>query len=232
MREVVLDTETTGLSPADGHRIVEIGCVELIDRMPSGKTFHVYLDPEREVPVEAANIHGLTTEMLRGKPKFAEVVEEFIEFITDTPLIIHNASFDMMFIDAELKRAGLEPWPRHQVIDTLMIARRKHPGAQNSLDALCTRYGIDRSKRDKHGALLDSELLASVYIELIGEKQATMRLANEGKNPASIGRTGKGESLKRPTPLKPIADEQALTEHKAYIESLSAQALWKSYFSS
>ena len=169
VREIILDTETTGLDPATGDRIVEIGAVELLNHLPTGRTFHVYVNPERDMPREAEAVHGLSIAFLKDKPVFAAVAQDFLEFIDDAALIIHNASFDMAFINAELGFLRLPSIPPERVVDTLLIARQKHPGAANSLDALCRRYGIDNSRRTKHGALLDSELLAEVYLELIDE---------------------------------------------------------------
>ncbi|MBD3666369.1 MAG: DNA polymerase III subunit epsilon, partial [Kangiella sp.] len=179
MREIVLDTETTGISPDEGHRLVEIGCVELENHMPTGRTFHVYINPERDMPEGAFKVHGLSEEFLSDKPKFAEVADDFVAFIADAPLVIHNAAFDMGFLNAELKRSGRQVLPPSQAVDTLAIARKKFPGAQNSLDALCRRFNVDNSNRVKHGALLDSELLAEVYLELIGGREPGLSLAAE-----------------------------------------------------
>ncbi len=171
MREIILDTETTGLSPRDGHRIVEIGCVEIMHYVPTGKTYHCYLNPERDVPAEAAAVHGLTADFLGDKPLFAAVVDDFLKFIGDDPLVIHNAAFDMGFLNAELERAGFLALPAKRATDTVEMARRKFPGLRNSLDALCERFGIDKSARQLHGALLDAQLLAEVYLELRGGRQ-------------------------------------------------------------
>ena len=176
MREIVLDTETTGFEPSEGHRIVEIGAVELFNHLPTGRTYHVYINPERSMPVEAFNVHGLSEDFLSDKPVFATIAQEFAEFIAGAKLVIHNAAFDVGFINMEFRRLGLPPIEQPLVVDTLSMARRKHPGASNSLDALCSRYGIDNSRRTKHGALLDSEILAEVYIELIGGKQTSLGL--------------------------------------------------------
>src|SRR5205807_377612 len=177
MREIVLDTETTGLDPLRGDRLVEIGCIELLNRIPTGQTFHRYLNPERDVPAEAFAVHGLSREFLADKPLFAEVVADLLAFIGDAPLVIHNAGFDVGFINAELERCG-KPWvARERLIDTLLLARRKYAGGKNSLDDLCGRFGIDNSKRTKHGALLDAELLADVYLELIEARQAQLGVA-------------------------------------------------------
>ena len=177
MREIVFDTETTGLNPLGGDRVVEIGCVELFNRLPTGETFHVYLNPERDMPDAAFRVHGLSAEFLSDKPLFGDVVQDFIDFIGEAALVAHNASFDMGFINAELVRVNRPVINNERVIDTLQIARRKHPFGPNSLDALCQRYNIDNSKRTKHGALLDSEILAEVYIELTGGRQADLGLA-------------------------------------------------------
>jgi DNA polymerase-3 subunit epsilon len=177
MREIVLDTETTGLDPYQGHRLVEVGCVELVNRIPSGQTFHRYLNPERDVPTEAFSVHGLSEEFLKDKPPFVEVAEDFLAFIGDARLVIHNAAFDIGFLNAELERAGQRPLERDRLVDTLLLARRKFPGGSNRLDDLCVRYSIDNSRRTKHGALLDAELLAEVYLELIEARQAQLGLA-------------------------------------------------------
>jgi DNA polymerase-3 subunit epsilon len=174
MREICLDTETTGLDPKDGHRIVEIGCVEIINKIRTGKTFHTYINPEREMPSEAFKIHGLSDAFLKDKPKFLEIVNDFIAFIGDDKLVIHNASFDMKFINHHLRDCNLEIIERKNVVDSLEIARNKFPGAGNSLDALCKRFGVDLTRRIKHGALLDAELLADIYIELMGGNQISM----------------------------------------------------------
>src|SRR5271169_3116827 len=179
MREIVLDTETTGLDPSQGHRLVEVGCIELLNRIPTGATFHSYLNPEREVPAEAFAIHGLATDFLKDKPLFADIADDFLAFIGDAPLVIHNASFDHGFLLAELKRVERPPIARERLVDTLLLARRKHPAGPNRLDDLCARYGIDNSRRSKHGALLDAEILAEVYLELIGARQAQLGLAEK-----------------------------------------------------
>jgi DNA polymerase-3 subunit epsilon len=174
MREIVLDTETTGLDPGQGHRIVEIGCVELLNAIPTGEAFHVYINPERDMPEEAFQVHGLSASFLADKPVFAEIAADFLKFISDTKIIAHNAEFDLRFLNAELALLGIAPIAGNRVIDTLAMARHKFPGAANSLDALCTRYGIDTSQRTKHGALLDAEILAEVYAELTGGRQADL----------------------------------------------------------
>jgi DNA polymerase-3 subunit epsilon len=168
MREIVFDTETTGFEPSDGHRIVEVGCVELMDHLPTGRTLQFYLNPDRDVPIESQRVHGLSAEFLADKPRFAQVVEEFLEFLGDAPLVIHNASFDIKFINAELERVSRPRIPLSRTIDTIEIAKRKIPGARYSLDELCKRFGVDLSARSKHGALLDAQLTAEIYLELIG----------------------------------------------------------------
>ena len=170
MREIVLDTETTGLDPVAGHRLVEIGCIELVNGMPSGRHFHRYLNPERDMPAEALAVHGLSVEFLNSKPRFTEVAEELLAFLGDAPLVAHNAAFDLGFLNAELERAGKAAVGRERLVDTLLLARRKHPAGPNRLDDLCGRYGIDNSRRTKHGALLDAEILTEVYLELIGAR--------------------------------------------------------------
>ena len=186
MREIVLDTETTGLDPAAGHRIVEIGAVELQHRLPTGREYHVYLDPEREMPEDAFAIHGLSDDFLAGKDKFADIADGFLEFIGDAPLVIHNAAFDLKFVNAELAQAGRDPIDEARTVDTVSIARQKFPGARASLDALCQRFEIDLAVRDKHGALIDSHLLAAVYLELVGGRQPGFDLAADASRPAAV----------------------------------------------
>ncbi len=184
MREIVLDTETTGLDPAQGHRLVELGCVELLNRIPTGASFHAYVNPDREMPAEAFAVHGLSGEFLKDKPRFAEIADEFLAFIgNDAPLVIHNAGFDHGFLCAELKRIERALIARERLVDTLLLARRRHSAGPYSLDALCARYGIDNSRRTKHGALLDAEILAEVYIELTGARQAQLGLAEKTVGP-------------------------------------------------
>ena len=185
MREIVLDTETTGLDPAAGHRIVEIGAIELQHHLPTGREYHVYLDPEREMPEDAYAVHGLSEDFLAGKDKFADVADAFLDFIGDAPLVIHNAAFDLKFVNAELALAGREAIDEARAIDTLPIARQKFPGARASLDALCQRFEIDLAMRDKHGALIDSHLLAAVYLELVGGRQPGFDLAADAGRPAA-----------------------------------------------
>ncbi|MCE2841825.1 MAG: DNA polymerase III subunit epsilon, partial [Novosphingobium sp.] len=177
MREIIFDTETTGLDPRSGDRLVEIGCVEMVNRVTTGTTFHCYLNPDRDMPAAAEAVHGLSATFLSDKPRFHEKAAEFLEFIGDSMLVAHNAGFDFGFINMELEKCGLDPLGRERMIDTVALARIRHPGAKNSLDALCTRYGIDRSHRTLHGALLDAELLAQVYVELTGGRQIGLQLA-------------------------------------------------------
>jgi len=229
MREIVLDTETTGVEANNGDRIVEIGCVELLNHCPSGRTFHVYINPERSMPIEAFNVHGLSEEFLSDKPVFAAIADEFADFIAGAKLVIHNAAFDVGFINMEFKRLGMPPIEQGFVVDTLSMARRKHPGASNSLDALCSRYGIDNGRRTKHGALLDSEILAEVYIELIGGKQASLGLGVEAV--ASRGGVAMAvvEKPQRQRQLAPRLSEEALKAHEAFILRSLKAPLWKGY---
>ena len=231
MREIVFDTETTGLNPLGGDRIVEIGCVELFNRLPTGETFHVYLNPERDMPEAAFRVHGLSVEFLSDKPLFTDIAQDFIDFIGDAALVAHNASFDMGFINAELVRVNRPTIDSERVIDTLQIARRKHPFGPNSLDALCQRYNIDNSKRTKHGALLDSEILAEVYIELTGGRQADLGLATFESKPSERQRLDEGTSLrtKRPTALPNRLSEAELAAHSAFVATLGGDVIWKDY---
>ena len=227
-REIVLDTETTGLSPATGDKLVEIGCVELINHIPSGKTYHIYLNPQRSMPEEAFRVHGLSDEFLADKPLFSTVAEEFCAFIGDATLIIHNAPFDMGFLNAELGKLGRGPL-RNTVIDTVMLARERHPGARVSLDALCKHYGIDNSRRTLHGALLDSEILAEVYLELIGGKQVSLALVAENSVSAAQALASFAKAPRRPLPLPPRLTERELVAHAAFIATLGPDALWTEY---
>ncbi len=228
MREIVLDTETTGLDPGQGHRLVELGCIELLNRIPTGATFHVYLNPERDVPAEAAAIHGLTTEFLKDKPLFADIVDDFLAFVgEEAPLVIHNAGFDHGFLNAELKRVKRVLIARERLIDTLMLARRKHPAGPNRLDDLCARYGIDNSRRTKHGALLDAEILAEVYVELIGARQAQLGLAGNGERRGSGG--GAVTLRTRPVALGARVSDAEREAHAKFVASLGDDALWREY---
>ena len=229
MREIVFDTETTGLDPLQGDRLVEIGCIELFNRFPTGKTFHCYFNPERDMPESAVKIHGLTSEFLKDKPLFGHKVEDLIAFLGDAQLVAHNAMFDLGFLNAELERAGRAGVSRERMIDTLVIARRKHPGAANRLDDLCQRYAIDNSRRTKHGALLDAELLAEVYVELIGARQAQLILSQAA---ASAHAAGEAIVLReRPAPLAGRLTDEARAAHRRFIASLGDGAIWRDYVS-
>jgi DNA polymerase-3 subunit epsilon len=228
MREIVLDTETTGLNPKAGDRVVEIACLELVNRIPTGKTWHEYLNPEREMPKAAFDVHGLSTEFLATKPLFSALANDFLEFISDATLVIHNASFDIGFLNHELGLLGLPPIGMDRVVDTLAIARRKHPGAPNSLDALCKRYSIDASSRTVHGALIDTELLAEVYVTLIGGHQARLDLDPGGGNEWSQNASLRAR-LGRPAPLPPRITPDEMEAHRAFVESLGPKRVWTLY---
>lgn len=227
-REIVLDTETTGLSPQSGDRVVEIGCVELINHIPTGKHFHVYLNPERDMPEEAFRVHGLSEEFLRDKPKFAAEADNFRAFIGDATLIIHNAPFDMGFLNFELEKAGLGKLA-NTVIDTVMLARQVHPGARVSLDALCKVYGIDNSRRTLHGALLDSEILAEVYLELIGGRQVALALTAEVTAARFEATPSRVITTRRPTPLPSRVSPAEKQAHAALVAAMGPDALWAQY---
>ena len=228
MREIVLDTETTGLDPLRGDRLVEIGCVEMLNRMPTGQTYHVYINPERDMPAEAFAVHGLSAEFLSTKPLFHEVVDGFLEFIGDAPLVIHKASFDISFINAELDKIKRAAIPRDRLVDTLLLARRKHPGVSNRLDDLCSRYSIDNSRRTKHGALLDAELLAEVYVDLVGARQSQLLLASEGED-IRINAAGDTPRRQRTVPLAPRVSEAEREAHRAFIATLGDKAIWNEF---
>jgi DNA polymerase III subunit epsilon len=232
-RQVVLDTETTGVEARNGDRIVEIGCVELINLCPTGRSFHVYLNPERAMSEGAFAVHGLSDSFLADKQRFADIAGDLVEFLSDSPIAIHNAPFDVGFLDMEFARIGMPRLASERIIDTLVMARRKHPGASNSLDALCGRYGIDTSRRVKHGALLDAEILSEVYIELLGGKQADFGLS------APTARSGSGRATSspdyngaRPVRAGPLAKRLTDTEqaaHDAFVATLSGKAIWSDY---
>ena len=225
MREIVLDTETTGFEPSEGHRIVEIGAVELLNHMPTGRTYHQYINPERAMPKEAFDVHGLGDDFLRDKPVFKTIARDFLAFVGDAQMIIHNAAFDMKFLNAELSTVGLPKLPMTQATDTLAIAKQKFPGSPASLDALCRRFGVDNSSREKHGALLDSELLAEVYLELIGGRQPDFALA--ATTTQTGPRTTQAQRVApRPTPLPPRLTEAELEAHKAFTAKLGEAAVW------
>ncbi|MBV9419451.1 MAG: DNA polymerase III subunit epsilon [Alphaproteobacteria bacterium] len=226
MREIVLDTETTGFEPADGHRIVEIGCVELIDHLPTGNSKQFYLHPERLVPMESQRIHGLTDEFLADKPKFAEIVEELLEFLGDAALVIHNATFDLKFVNAELHRVGKPGIPYARAIDTIEIAKAKIPGARYSLDELCKRFAIDLTARTKHGALLDAELTAQVYLELVGGRQRNLSLGPV-EVAAAAGVLEHRVARVRPEPLAPRMTAEEAAAHAAFVQKeLGKAPLW------
>ncbi len=225
MREIVLDTETTGFDPESGDRIVEIGAVELHNHVATGRTYHQYINPERAMPQEAFEVHGLGDDFLRDKPKFAEIGQAFLDFVGDAKLIIHNAAFDMKFLNAELGWMGLPLLPFDQAIDTLLIARKRFPGSPASLDALCRRFAIDNSARTLHGALLDSEILAEVYLELIGGRQPDFGLATSVQATTSGGQD-EWRPRARQTALPPRITDEEDAAHKAFVEKLGDGALW------
>ena len=232
IREIVFDTETTGLSPRDGDRVIEIGAVELVNRFPTGKFFHVFINPEgREVHPDALKIHGISNEFLKDKPSFKDVISEFEDFFAEGNLIAHNASFDMDFLNAEMTRVGSSLFDPSRVIDTLLIARRKFPGQRNSLDALCSRFDIDNSHREKHGALLDSELLAEVYLELMGGRQASLTLehssASGDKHMASAQNVGTHMAQQRPSALPSRLSPEDIEKHRQFIEEMGDNPVWK-----
>lgn len=233
MREVIFDTETTGLDPKTGDRMVEIGCVEMVGRVETGRTYHAYFNPDRDMPVEAERVHGLSIAFLATKPRFAETADELLEFLGDAPLVAHNAGFDFGFINNELELIGRAPISLERMVDTVAIARRKHPGAKLSLDALCTRYGIDRSHRVKHGALLDAELLAQVYVELTGGRQIGLGLMGDATEVAVVD-DGQPAPWYRPATDKPrreprphAASPEELERHQAFMAGISG-AIWTS----
>lgn len=226
MREIVLDTETTGLDPSKGDRLVEIGAVEIVDKIATGRTFHVLVNPERDVPEEAYRVHGHSSASLKDKPVFADVVEDFLAFIGDDPLVIHNAEFDTRFLNAELAAVGRTALAAGRIVDSLALARRKHPGSPNSLDALCDRYRIDRSRRIKHGALLDAEILVEVYCELSGGRQRSLGLTTRAAAVAAARRLAPSA---RPAPLPVRLDADAQAAHRAHLESFATPALWLQY---
>jgi len=228
MREIALDTETTGLNPKAGHRVVEIGCVEMVNHISTGNTFHVYINPERDMPEEAFKVHGLSEEFLKGHPVFAKVTDDFLDFIGDSPLVIHNAAFDMGFLNWELENLGKPALDMARAIDTVKMARKKFPGAQANLDALCKRFGIDNSNRELHGALLDAELLADVYLELMGGRQTGLGLGVDDNDDAPREADGSIQVEKRQKraarQFAPSAQE--LAAHAEFLEQLT-DPIWK-----
>ena len=230
LREIVFDTETTGTEHLAGDRVVEIGCVELLNHIPTGRVFHKYVNPERPCHPDAFKVHGLSDTFLAGHPCFVALADELCEFFGDAKLIAHNASFDVAFLNAEFGRTGHPVIFTDRVIDSLALARRKHPGASNSLDALCQRYGIDNSRRTKHGALLDAELLAEVYVELIGGKQADLGLAISATPRILIQGAAFGSRADRPgRPVRPPLDHAAIAAHSAFVASLGGTPIWQDY---
>jgi DNA polymerase III subunit epsilon len=230
MREIVFDTETTGLSPGGGDRMVEIGCVEMVNRVETGRYYHAYFFPERDMPFEAEAVHGLSTAFLSDKPLFADKVEELLEFIADSPLVAHNAGFDFGFLNFELERAGRTQVSMNRMVDTLTLARTRHPGAKHSLDALCMRFGIDRSHRVKHGALLDAQLLAQVYVELTGGRQIGLGLVADAPT-VSVPQSARPVTIREPRPVRPhVALAEELERHRAFIAQL-VNPLWHQFAS-
>lgn len=232
MREIVFDTETTGLDPLKGDRLVEIGCIELFNHIPTGRNYHVYLNPERSMPADAFRVHGLSDEFLADKPLFRDVVDDFVAFVDDATMIAHNATFDIGFINAELARLQRPAIPPARVIDTLMLARRRHPAGPNSLDALCARYGIDLSRRTLHGGLLDAELLAEVYIELIGGRQPDLVLVTTETTVVTLNSAGSGPAgqriAARTAPLPPRGEAAEFAAHAAFVDKIK-DAIWSRY---
>ena len=234
-REIVMDTETTGLETQGGDRLIEIGCVEIFNRIPTGREFHAFINPDgRAVHPEALAVHGISNALLEDKPRFAEVVNGFLDFIAEDTLVIHNAPFDVGFINMELERLDMPALAMDRVVDTLALARRKHPGGPNTLDALCRRYGIDNSVRTKHGAIVDSLLLAEVYVELLGERQVALDLAGSGLDSALVTASRAGErstNRPRPKPLPSRLSAEDLVAHEAFIATLGENAIWNRYLS-
>ncbi|PJI85874.1 DNA polymerase-3 subunit epsilon [Yoonia maricola] len=240
MREIVLDTETTGFEPHEGDRIVEIGAVELMGHVPTGRTYHQYINPQRSMPAEAFGVHGIGPDLLeppqepkpgqetlRDKPLFKDIAQDFVDFVGDAKLVIHNAAFDMKFLNAELGWLNRPLLPMDQALDTLAIARRKFPGSPASLDALCRRFAIDNSSRTLHGALLDSEILAEVYLELIGGRQPDFALAADTRSQAAGGQSDEWRPMPRPEPLAPKLTKEEAAAHAAFIEQLGDGVIWK-----
>jgi DNA polymerase-3 subunit epsilon len=227
MREIALDTETTGFEPAEGHRVVEIGAVELINHMPTGRTYHQYINPERPMPPDAFEVHGLGDDFLRDKPVFRAIGGAFLTFIDSAPLVIHNAAFDIKFLNAELAWANLPQLAPGRAIDTLTMARQKFPGSPASLDALCRRFGIDNSSREKHGALLDSEILAQVYLELIGGRQPDFGLSPTAQRATSGTVVADWRPRPRPVPLPPRITAHESAAHDALVQALGDGSVWR-----
>jgi DNA polymerase-3 subunit epsilon len=229
MREIIFDTETTGLSPAGGDRMVEIGCIEMIGRVETGRHFHAYFNPERAMPSEAEAVHGLSDIFLSDKPRFADKVEELLEFIGDSPLVAHNAGFDFGFLNHELERCGRPSVCMTRMVDTLVMARSRHPGAKHSLDALCSRYGVDRSQRVKHGALLDAQLLAQVYIELTGGRQIGLGLVADAPSATTVAAAQLAPTRVVREPRPHWATVEEVARHRAFLAKI-ASPLWERFF--
>ena len=230
MREIVFDTETTGLNPAGGDRMVEIGCIEIVNRVETGRTFHAYFNPDRDMPFEAQEVHGLSNLFLSDKPRFSETAEALLDFLEDSPLVAHNAGFDFGFLNCELQKCGRPAVSMHRMVDTLQLARTRHPGAKHSLDALCMRFGIDRSHRVKHGALLDAQLLAQVYVELTGGRQIGLGLVAEAGSVA-VQQSAGPVTTREPRPARPHAAlAEELERHRAFIAKL-VNPLWERFAS-
>lgn len=231
MREIVMDTETTGFDADKDDRIVEIGGIELLNHLPTGRTFHVYINPERPMPKDAFEVHGLGDDFLRDKPRFSDIVQGFVDFIgDDARLVIHNASFDMKFLNAELRRVGRPILPWSRALDTLALAREKFPGSPASLDALCRRFGVDNSNRQRHGALLDSELLAEVYLELIGGRQPDLVLDRPGRRAEAVRPDGETvPRAARPTPLPSRLTQAEAAAHAEFVARLGETSVWSRY---
>jgi DNA polymerase-3 subunit epsilon len=227
LREIVFDTDTTGLDPYQGHRLIEIGCIELINRIPTGQIFHRYVNPQRDIPAEAFAVHGLSAEFLSDKPLFGEIAGELVDFFDDARLVAHNAAFDLGFINAELERVDRKAIPRARLVDTLLLARRKYPGAQNRLDDLCQRFRIDNSRRQKHGALLDAELLAEVYLELIEARQAQLGL-EVARSRQPVAQADNAPRV-RSVALLPRLSAEDRAAHRAFVETLGPKAIWLDY---
>jgi len=228
VREIVFDTETTGLNPAAGDRMVEIGCIEMVNRVETGRHFHAYFNPDRDMPPEAQAVHGLSTVFLSGQPRFVDRVAELMDFLADSPLVAHNASFDFGFLNHELQRCGAAPVSHSRMVDTLVLARARHPGAKHSLDALCTRFGVDRSMRVKHGALLDAQLLAQVYVELTGGRQIGLGLVAD-TDPSDVSVGGPSVTVREPRVPRPhFASAEELERHRAFIAQM-ASPLWERF---
>ena len=228
IREIVFDTETTGFDAKGDDRITEIGCIEIIDLLPTGNSFHAYLDPQRDVPEKVTEITGLTREFLDGKPLFKDVAQDFLDFVGDSQLIAHNADFDRGFINQSLIRAGYDPIPTSRFIDTLRIARAKFPGSPASLDALCKRFSISLTSRNKHGAIIDSELLAQVYLELKGGRERSLELNSHRQEGAPSILSSRAQM--RPAPLEPRLKESEISEHSGFINGLGPHMIWAKYW--